>query len=272
MSRRPVKKVMLVFPPVADVRLTNNICSLPMGIASLAAYLRERGDLEVEVLDTVVEGYDNVEELDEEIIKFGLAYKDIMARVEKFGPDLLGISNIFSSQFPFVREMARQARQTDPDIFLVSGGTYPSFFARHCLETSELDAIVIGEGELPLSAIIDRTNAGKGLDGLRAVAYKENGEIRENNERWLIEDLDTLPFPARDMFPVEKYFDINFPMQAVSRDRRNFAVATSRGCPYRCSPLPGDVLIVAASVRPLSIGESDSEEEVSSGSWTRSPI
>ncbi len=234
MSRRPIKKVMLVFPPMANVRFTNNICSLPMGIASLAAYLRERGDVEIEVLDSVVEGYDHVEDLDADTIKFGLSYADIMSRVESFGPDLVGISNIFSSQFPFVREIAQRARRLDPDLFLVSGGTYPSFLPEHCLSISELDAIVIGEGELPLEAVIERINADCGLDGLPALAYKDNGGIKVNSERWLVDDLDTLPLPARDLFPVEKYFDVNFPMQAISRDRRNLSIATSRGCPYRC--------------------------------------
>ncbi|MFO8057296.1 MAG: radical SAM protein [bacterium] len=234
MSRRLIKKVMLVFPPMANVRFTNNICSLPLGIASLAAYLRERDDLEVRVLDSVVEGYDHVEDLDEDTIRFGLSFHEIMSRIESFGPDLLGLSTIFSSQFPFVREIARQARKLDPDLFIMSGGTYPSFLPGHCLSSSELDAIVIGEGELPLNAVIDRINAGRGFDGLPALAYKDNGDIRENAERWLVDDLDSLPFPARDLFPVEKYFDVNFPMQAISRDRRNLSIATSRGCPYRC--------------------------------------
>jgi len=225
---------MLIFPPMANVRLTNNICALPMGIASLAAWLRERSGLEVRALDSVVEGYRNVEDLDEETIKFGLSYQEIGRRIEDYQPDLLGISTIFSSQFPFVREIAKRAREIDPDMTLVTGGTYPSFLPERALETSELDAVVIGEGELALSALIERINAGRPLEGLPATAFKHNGDIRVNPARLVMEDLGGLPLPARDLFPVERYFQVDMPMQAISRRRRNLSIATSRGCPYKC--------------------------------------
>lgn len=225
---------MLVFPPMANVRFTNNICALPMGIASLAAFLRERTDLEVAVLDSVVEGYDTIEDLDEDTVKFGLPFDRIQARIEEFSPDLLGVSTIFSSQFPFVREIAKRARRSDPGVFIVTGGTYPSFLPERALSTSEADAVVIGEGELPLEGIIGRINEGQSLSGLKGVAFRENGRIAANKKRWLVEDLDSLPLPARDLFPVEQYFKVNLPMQAISRHRRNLSVATSRGCPYRC--------------------------------------
>ncbi len=160
MIRRPIKKVMLIYPPMPDSRFTNGMCEVPMGVSYLAAYLRERLDVEVRLLDSEVEGYHNVELLDEENVKRGLSYNDIESRVSEFGPDLVGISTIFSSQFPFVREIARRARAMDPDLFLVTGGAYPSFLPERALETSDLDAVVIGEGELPLEAIINSINGG----------------------------------------------------------------------------------------------------------------
>ncbi len=225
---------MLAFPPMANVRFTNNICALPMGIAALAAYLRERTEVEVGALDAVVEGYDQVEDLGGDTVRFGLGFDEIEARIAEFGPDLLGISTIFSSQFPFVREITRRAKAADPELFVVTGGTYPSFYPERALETSELDAVVIGEGELPLTEIIERLNAGRGLDDVAAVAYRDGEAVVVHAERNLIEDLDTLPEPARDLFPVEQYFAVNLPMQAISRDRRNLSVSTSRGCPYGC--------------------------------------
>jgi magnesium-protoporphyrin IX monomethyl ester (oxidative) cyclase len=234
MPRRPIKKVMLIYPPIANVRLTNNICTLPMGIASLAAYLRERTDLEFLLLDAVVEGHDHVEDLDDKTVKFGLSYHRIQERVRAFGPDLLGVSAIFSSQLPFVREIVKRAKAEDPDLFAVTGGAYPSFMPERALETSALDAVVIGEGELTLQNLIEKLNAGESPRGLPALAFRDNAGISVNSERRMIADLDTLPLPARDLLPVEKYFAVNLPMQAISRHRRNLSVATSRGCPYRC--------------------------------------
>ncbi len=67
------------------------------------------------------------------------------------------------------------------------------------------------------------------------MAHKENGEVRVNGGRWLVQDLDLLPLPARDMLPLEKYFKINTPMQSITRRRRCVPIITSRGCPYRCT-------------------------------------
>jgi magnesium-protoporphyrin IX monomethyl ester (oxidative) cyclase len=63
---------------------------------------------------------------------------------------------------------------------------------------------------------------------------KEDGKIMVSRERRMVDDLDTLPFPALDLLPVERYFEVNLPMQAISRRRRNLPVMTSRGCPYKC--------------------------------------
>jgi len=182
----------------------------------------------------VVEGHDVIEDLDADTIKFGLSFAAIQDRIRAYGPDLLGVSTLFSSQFPFAREIARRARADDPDVLIATGGTYPSFLPEHCLRTSELDAVVLGEGELPLVDLINRVNAGQSLEGLPAVAVKEGDRITVSPERRLVEDLDSLPLPARGLFPVERYFEVNRPMQALSRHRRNLPIMTSRGCPYRC--------------------------------------
>jgi magnesium-protoporphyrin IX monomethyl ester (oxidative) cyclase len=106
--------------------------------------------------------------------------------------------------------------------------------AERCLRTSDLDAVAIGEGELPLQGLIERINAGKPLSDLDGIAFKDGEKIEVHGRRLLIENLDELPFPARDLFPIEKYFAANMPMQAISQSRRTLSVATSRGCPYRC--------------------------------------
>ncbi len=230
--RRP-EKVMLVFPPIINTRFTNNICSLPMGIASLAAYLRDR--VEVGVLDATVEGYNIEEPVDKGLVRFGLSVPEILRRIEAFGPDILGISTVFSSQFPVVREIAARSREADPDIITVTGGTHPSFLPESCMESSVLDFMVLGEGEKPLAGLIERLREQRPFNDLAGVAFRENGKTRVNRELSMVDDLDSLPFPARDLFPVEEYFRINLPMQGLSRHRRNLSVATSRGCPYRCT-------------------------------------
>jgi radical SAM superfamily enzyme YgiQ (UPF0313 family) len=75
------------------------------------------------------------------------------------------------------------------------------------------DFIVVGEGEATMVEVCEKLGKGEGLTGVTGVMYKENGKIVDNGRRELIEDLDTIPFPARHLIDMAPYL---------------------RGCPYRC--------------------------------------
>ncbi len=227
-----IQRALLIFPPVPNFRFTNNTCELPLGVASLASWVKDQ--VEVKVLDASVEGYYHLEPLGKNLIRFGLSDREIINRVEELKPDLVGFSCLFSSQFPIIRKLAELVKKLDPSIVTVAGGTHPSFLAESCLSTSKLDYIVLGEGELAFSRLIDALN-GKGRIGeIPGIAFRENGRIRINSRVAYLDDLAQLPLPARELFPVEKYFEINAPMQSLSRSRRSLAIITSRGCPFRC--------------------------------------
>lgn len=232
LDKQKLRKVLLVFPPVTNARLTNNICELPMGIASLAAFLRK--DVEVECLDAAVEGYHHLEKTGPGLIRFGLSEQEILKRIEASRPDLVGFSCLFSSQFGIIRGLADELKKRAPEIITVAGGTHPSFLPESALRTTKLDYVVQGEGELGFSRLIAALNRGEGVEKIPGIAFKVDGRVKVNPKVEYIQDLDSLPFPARDLFKVEEYFKINVPMQVLSRSRRNLAIATSRGCPFRC--------------------------------------
>ena len=227
-----IRKVLLLFPPVVNARFTNNICELPLGIASLAAWVKDQVD--VQCLDASEQGYHHQEPFGKGLIRFGLSDEEIIKRIEQIKPDLVGFSCLFSSQFPIIRRLAEQVKKLDPSIILVAGGTHPSFLPEACLGTSKLDYIVLGEGETSFSRLIEALNKDGQAMGLPGIAWRQDDAIRINSNVSYLNDLSQLPFPARELFPVENYFRINVPMQSLSRSRRNLAIATSRGCPYRC--------------------------------------
>jgi len=229
---RKLERVLLVYPPVVNSAISNNILELPLGIASLAAFVRDK--VEVQCLDAAEQGYRNVETVGKGLVRFGLSVDDILKRVEEARPDLVGFSCLFSSQFPVIRELVERVKRLDPGIVTVAGGTHPSFLAETCMRTSRLDYIVLGEGELAFSRLIDALRKGESVEKIPGLAFRDAGQIRVNRPVDYIADLDRLPFPARDLFRVEEYFKINVPMQSLSRSRRNLAVATSRGCPFQC--------------------------------------
>jgi anaerobic magnesium-protoporphyrin IX monomethyl ester cyclase len=232
LDKQKVRKVLLIYPPVINARFTNNICELPMGIASLAAFVRK--DVEVLCLDAAVEGYHRLEPCGPGLIRFGLSDAEIMQRIEAANPDLVGFSCLFSSQFGIIRGLVEELKKRAPEIIAVAGGTHPSFLPESALGTTKLDYVILGEGELGFSRLIAALNQGASVEKIPGIAYKVDGRVVVNSEVEYFKDLDALPFPARDLFKVEEYFKINVPMQSLSRSRRNLAIATSRGCPFRC--------------------------------------
>ncbi len=235
-AQHTIKKVMLIFPPMMDARLlADTMACPPLGIASLAAYVRDMVD--VRLLDCLVEGYWNRVTVNYDVMRVGLSYDDVMARVRDYGPDMVGLSCIFSSQMACVRELARRIKAMDEKVVVITGGTHPSFLAETVLASEpSLDYIVLGEGELGLRAIIEAYNAGTSLTAIDGIAFRDSGgRVVVNARTTYIDDLDSLPFPARDLLPMAKYFKIKQPMGLHWRKIRNTPIVSSRGCPYKCA-------------------------------------
>lgn len=234
-GQHSIKRVMLIFPPMMDAKLlADTMACPPMGIASLAAYIRDIVD--VKLLDCLVEGYRNRVSVNFDVMRVGLDYDDVIARIQAYAPDMVGLSCIFSSQMACVRELARRIKAIAPQTVIVTGGTHPSFLAETVLRSeSALDYIVLGEGELGLRAIIEALNTGKPMTDIDGIAFRQDDQVVVNPRTTYIQDLDALPWPARDLLPMEKYFAINQPMGLHWRKRRNTPIVSSRGCPYKCA-------------------------------------
>jgi magnesium-protoporphyrin IX monomethyl ester (oxidative) cyclase len=85
----------------------------PMGIAYVASAVREAG-YEVACLDTVVEAPSQETAINDAVSRFGLTYDQIMERITAWKPDLVGLSCIFSNQWPATRELAKGSRPRTP--------------------------------------------------------------------------------------------------------------------------------------------------------------
>jgi len=225
---------MLIFPPVTIARIYDKMCCMPMGIAYLGAVLRDRYD--VRLLDAVAEGHHLERDIDKRIFQYGLDTDMIMDRVREFGPDVVGMSCLFSNQFPVVADLARKVKDWDPDVVTVTGGTHPTFLPERTLEEEAIDYVVMGEAEESLPALLTALEKGEGFEGIDGLSWRDSdGNIRVHEKTAWIKDLDSLPFPARDMLPVEKYYRINIPFMFFSKSPRNLSISTSRGCPCRCN-------------------------------------
>lgn len=161
-----------------------------------------------------------------------MTHKEILDRVKKFRPDVAGI---YSTAFgwPKAIKTAGDVKRLDKKIFTCVGGPYPVAMQEHCLSNGGecIDAVVTGEGELTMVELLERLESGQDLEGVHGVIFRQGAELINNPPRSFIEDLDALPFPARELLDdVDQYI----PPPATYRRKPVAVLITSRGCNRRC--------------------------------------
>ena len=161
-----------------------------------------------------------------------LSHREIMQRVGELQPDFAGI---YSTTFgwPAAAQTAEAVKSLDNGIFTCVGGPYPTTAGEDCLRDGGegIDAVVVGEGELAAVEILDRLQAGTGLDGVPGVIFRQGPRIVRNPPRPLLEDLDKLPFPARGLLGDQNAY---LPAPATYKRKPVAVVLTSRGCSRHC--------------------------------------
>lgn len=216
-------RVLLINPPDENLIKTFAPDSLteemgfypPMGLLYIASYAQKAyGNLlEIEVLDTQVEM---------------MGYDDIREHIGNKAPDVVGISCMTFLLIDALK-VSRIAKDIKPDIHVVIGGTHPSIYPEEMVSLPEIDSIVMGEGEVTFSELIGALYDGRSLSGIKGVGYKENGKVVINPPRGFIQDLDSLPFPNRDLLPSNKYYNVLGKGKEIMT-----SMLTSRGCPFNC--------------------------------------
>ena len=225
---------MLIYPPVRAGTFYDKMATQPVGLSYLASVLRSR--YELKILDAAVLGYDQERPINWNFMEYGLTHEQIIQEVEKFAPQVVGISCIFSAELPVMAEICRNVKKLSKDIITVTGGTHPSFLPEDSFRRApDLDFIIKSEGELSFQELLLALEKGSPLEKVDGLAWKENGRVSSTNKTRWVENLDQLPFPARDLLPMEAYFKINVPFMFYSKHPRNVSFCSSRGCPFKCA-------------------------------------
>jgi len=231
--RRKVRKVLLIRPPATIIKSVEpKSLAVPLGLAYLGAVLEDRYD--VKILDAMAEGYENETLLADGTLRYGLSYEKIAARIREFCPDVVGVSCLFSVQFPNAIEVCRNIKKIDKEIITIVGGSHPSALPEEVLKEKEIDFVVIGEGERSLDEILTAINTGADFAKIDGIAYRAGADIVVNQKTQYITDLDALPFPARHLLPMSTYFEVNRPHGSTSLKTPNTVMISSRGCPGKC--------------------------------------
>lgn len=235
--KKKIQKVLLIQPPLTthtDLSSEPKGIHPPLGLAYIAAVLEY--DYQVQILDSVVEGYEVEVQLERNLIRYGLTYKEIEERIEAFEPDVVGVSNLFSSGFREALQVTSLVKKISREIITVMGGPHPSALPEEVLEYKEVDFVVLGEGEYSFKELL-RSIEKKDFNDLDGVAFKNDGQVQVIPKTSFIDNLDEMPFPARDLLPMKKYFEIGEAF-IVTRRRPFTPLITSRGCTAQCTFCP----------------------------------
>lgn len=204
-------RILLITPPC---RTPN---ALPLGLGYIASVLREDGH-QVSVMD---------------INGFGYAPNRVEELVKGSDFDLAGIGGL-STTYGYVKWLAGILKKHKPGLPVIAGNMVSTAHPETLLTHSDVDIAVVGEGENTMKELVKTIKSGGDLKSIHGIVYKNNGNIVRNPARQRIVDLDSLPFPAWDMFPMETYLT-GSTATPESYGRRSINVVTTRGCPYDCT-------------------------------------
>jgi anaerobic magnesium-protoporphyrin IX monomethyl ester cyclase len=158
--------------------------------------------------------------------------KKVESLIQSFKPDLVGLRALSTAKDPF-KQVAEKVRELKPAIPIVGGGPFPSTCYEDILTTGLVDMVVIGEGETTFVELIGELMKSAAIPvNLKGTAVIEDGKVKLNMDRPLIQDVDAIPFPDYNFINLQDYRGIkNQALQEVSKCA--FILAT-RGCPYDC--------------------------------------
>ena len=184
----------------------------PLGLGYIAAYLRRQGH-QVRLL-------------------LGLTPEDLPRQLQTFHPQVVGVS-CMTPTFPQAVAICREVKNRSNAV-TVLGGPHVTALQKEILEVQpEIDYVVVGEGELTITELCRMLeHSDREASQIQGLVYRTaDGTVQVTPRRDLIKDVDSLPFPARDLVDMSrlgthKYIDVG---------RVSATMISSRGCPFKCA-------------------------------------
>lgn len=217
-------KILLINPPIREWAKPN---CFPLGLGYIASVLLQEG-YEVEVLD---------------INAYRWNKEEVEKRIKEIPCDLVGIGGIITT-YRYLKWLVNIIKKYHPEKKVLVGGSVGTSIPKTMLERNPVDIVCIGEGEETVKELVNVLKNNSDLSTVKGIWFKEDdGSICRNESREPIKDLDGLPFPAWDLFPIDIY--LKNPVGAPNRNKwidgslaedtpLSMNLYATRGCPYQC--------------------------------------
>jgi radical SAM superfamily enzyme YgiQ (UPF0313 family) len=192
---------------------------LPMGTCYVAAFLKKHG-------------YTDIQYYSQDIYHYPESHLTEYLSREKF--DIVSIGFVAGYyQHNKIIKICEAINKAKYRPFTVLAGHGPTPIPDFYLKVTGADAVLMGEGELPLLNLVKSLENGIPLSEVKGIAYRSGNEYHINEREKPISKLDTIPFPDYSSLPMEYYLNGKF--LQMSPTERMIAMISSRGCTYHCN-------------------------------------
>ncbi len=157
----------------------------------------------------------------------GYSLNDMVRIVKKFQPDIMMFTittYLFHETIQVIRYFKNQVKAK-----VIIGGQHVGLFSKETLEYDDIDFGIIGEAEETVVELLDALENNNDLSKVQGMVYKNKNKIIITKPRPKIKNLDKIPFPARNLLPMKKYYSF------ISKYKNYAIMITSRGCTFSCS-------------------------------------
>lgn len=201
-------KILLVYPRFSPYS------SPPLGVAYLASYLKSH-DFYVDILDCTFE-----------------SKKSAKSRLLSKDWDIVGFS-VMTPMMEDVIELVHELNKAQKKPLVVFGGAHPTAVPEDSL--NYCDVVCLGESESSFYELCVAFRDKKPFDGVKGIYYKKGGKIKFTGARDYIDNLDKIPFPARDLLPMDLYMKNKSGRQRWCIPQPSTSMIATRGCPASCT-------------------------------------
>ena len=190
----------------------------PQGLAYIAAVVRKEG-YDVEIYNQDKHHYPD---------------EHLTEHLDKNNFDIIGVSVIAGYyQYRKLLKISDAINRSKNRPFYIIGGHGPAPEPEFFLKKTQADVVVIGEGEVTIVELLDTIKNRKPLDTVKGIAFQKEGKVVINERRPLINDINSLPMPAYDLFPVDYYRLLRMP-HTINSDFV-MPMISGRGCKFTCN-------------------------------------